>query len=166
MSAPAALVATEPAAPGPTGCGVPTINPLTGLSTDYLNHFTEVVMMLEMAGAIPEYLDDLKAWRPKTYVEHFKLSAFSGRDAVIGAYQAADPARRRALDEAAATLNSVLAALRDTVVQHIAAPTVQVLARRTLAGLQPLIADVAAVINGTAIEGPRLQASIDAMFRR
>ena len=56
---------------------------MTGLSTDYLNHFTEAIMLLEMAGELPECLDDLRAWRPKTYTEHFATSRFSNREAVI-----------------------------------------------------------------------------------
>jgi hypothetical protein len=51
------------AAPFPikSGCGGPKINPVTGLSTDYLNHFTEAVMLLELASGMPECMRDLKA---------------------------------------------------------------------------------------------------------
>ena len=63
-----------------SGRGVPNINPGTGLSTDYLNHFTEAVMMLEMIAVMPDGLDELKAWRPMTYCEHFAASRFSRRD--------------------------------------------------------------------------------------
>ena len=49
----------------------PNINPATGLSTDYLNHFTEALMVLEMVRDMPECIDDLRAWQPKTYTEHF-----------------------------------------------------------------------------------------------
>jgi hypothetical protein len=76
----------SPSAPIPSSPGMPNINPSTGLSTDYLNHFTEAVMALEMAADIPECLDDLRAWQPKTYLEHFAASRFSNRDAVIRAY--------------------------------------------------------------------------------
>jgi hypothetical protein len=62
--------------PEASGSGVPNINPVTGLSTDYLNHFTEALMALEMAADTPECLDDLKAWRPKSYAEHFAQSRF------------------------------------------------------------------------------------------
>src|SRR5262245_7075895 len=89
----------------PSGCAIPKINRFTGLSTDYLNHFTEAVMVLEMAAAMPECLDDLKAWRPKTYREHFAASRLKDREALIAAYDAADPAVREALDSVSETLN-------------------------------------------------------------
>src|SRR5262249_29185455 len=40
------------------------INPVTGLATDYLNHFNEAIMMLELAPQVPECIDDFCAWRP------------------------------------------------------------------------------------------------------
>ena len=43
------------------------INPVTGLSTDYLNHFNEAVMLLEMIPVMPECGEDLAAWRPLSY---------------------------------------------------------------------------------------------------
>src|SRR5436305_12785984 len=89
-----------------SGCGGPKINPETGLSTDYLNHFTEAVMVLEMADAVSECLHDLDAWQPKTYAEHFVASRFSNRDAIVAAYQAADPGLRATLDRTAELLNA------------------------------------------------------------
>ena len=38
------------------------------LATDYLNHFNEVQMLLEM---VPDMLDDCKQWKPKSYPQHF-----------------------------------------------------------------------------------------------
>jgi hypothetical protein len=166
--------ATEPAAaafdPVPSGPGIPNINPLTGLSTDYLNHFTEAVMVLEMVAGLPECLDDLRAWRPKTYTEHFATSRFANREAVIRAYEAADPAVRAALDEASATLNAVLVETRSVVLEHLATPAAGALAQRGLQWLKPLIARTAAVINGNKTKRPERtgspQAAIDAIFAR
>ena len=125
-------------------------------------------MMLEMATTMPECLDDLRAWQPKTYTEHFTGSRFARRAAIIGAYQAADPAVREALDAAAETLNAVLAQTRDAVVERLGTPAAEKLARRALAGLRPLLARTAAVINGTADAASRQtpQSAIDAMFDR
>jgi hypothetical protein len=47
------------------------INPITGLATDYLNHFNEAIMMLELAPEMPDCMEDLSAWRPLSYCEHF-----------------------------------------------------------------------------------------------
>jgi len=151
-----------------SGRGGPNINPGTGLSTDYLNHFIEAVMMLEMIGVMPECLDDLRAWKVKTYLEHFAASHFSNRDAIIAAHQSADPAARAEFDRTAELLNAMVWRARELVLQHIAAAEVDAIARRALEGLRPLIAGIAALINGTTLEttdqGP--QAAVDAIFGR
>jgi hypothetical protein len=173
MPAPAADCAMDPAAPVAatitSGCGGPKINPGTGLSTDYLNHFTEAVMVLEMAGTMPECLDDLEAWQPRAYAEHFATSRFSNRDAIVAAYQVADPAVRAALDRTAKLLNSLVVQTRELLRQNTGTPQVKAIARRAADRLRPLVARAAALINGTAVEagdrqGP--QAAIDAMFHR
>ena len=152
-----------------SGRGGPNINPATGLSTDYLNHFTEAVMVLEMVGAMPECLDDLRAWAVKTYPEHFASSHFSNRDAIIAAYHSADPTVRAVLDRTSEVLNAMVWRTRELVLQHVGTAEVEAVARRGLDRLRPLIARTSAVINGTALEaadrqGP--QAAVDAIFGR
>jgi hypothetical protein len=160
---------TAASAPSPSPSGPTTINPVTGLSTDYLNHFTEALMVLEMAGSAPECLDDLRAWRPKSYVEHFAQSHFAGRDAVIAAYRAADPAVRAALDAASDTLNALLARSRDAALGVSAPPGAETPTPYALPMLRRLVAQISAVINGgengDAARRSR-QAAIDAMFER
>ena len=172
MLAPAPDRGVDPAAsassPATSGRGGPNINPSTGLPTDYLNHFTEALMMLEMAGTMPECLDDLRAWELKTYPEHFAASHFSNRDAISAAYQSADPAVRMALDEASDVLNTMVRRTRELVLRHIGTAEVEAIVRRALDKLRPLIARTAALINGTAFEPDRQgpQAAVDAIFDR
>ena len=47
------------------------INPRTGLATDYLNHFNEAIMLLEMVPDMPECAEDFLSWQPLSYAEHF-----------------------------------------------------------------------------------------------
>jgi hypothetical protein len=54
------------------------INPFTGLATDYLNHFNEAIMLLEMLPRSPDCRNDLLGWRPMSYREHFANSRFKG----------------------------------------------------------------------------------------
>ena len=170
MLAPAADRGIDPSAPASStatsGRGGPNINPSTGLSTDYLNHFTEAVMVLEMVGTVPECLDDLRAWQAKTYAEHFVASHFSNRDTIIAAYQSADPAVRTALDQTSDVLNTMVWRTRELVLRHIGTAEVETVARRALDKLRPLIARAAALINGTAFEPDRQgpQAAVDAIF--
>ena len=53
-----------------------SINPATGLATDYLNRFNEAVMLLDMLSSCPEFRDDFLAWEPISYREHFHLEHF------------------------------------------------------------------------------------------
>lgn len=62
------------------------LDPRTLLATDYLNHFNEIVMLLEMVPDMPDMLEDVKAWKPKSYKDHFRDSSIADRDLAIEAY--------------------------------------------------------------------------------
>lgn len=168
MAAPATNSAFDTGANShdPSGAGNPNINPDTGLSTDYLNHFAEVLMALELAPEAPDCVSDLMAWRPKSYAEHFAGSRLRHRDAVLDAHRAADPELRQALDRAAEALNRSLIEARQQVLTQLSSPAAEALARRTVDGLRPQLLRVAALINGAAPAAAGLapQAGIDAMF--
>src|SRR5664279_6206818 len=70
------------------------INPRTGLATDYLNHFNEAIMLLEMIPDMPECAEEFLAWHPLSYREHFMASHFKTRELAIEAYESAEPAIR------------------------------------------------------------------------
>ena len=64
-----------PAPPDDEACLIAAnVNPRTGFATDYLNHFNEAVMLLELLAEMPECLGDFFAWQPKKYDEHFAAS--------------------------------------------------------------------------------------------
>jgi len=67
------------------------INEKTLLATDYLNHFNEFVMLLDLIPDMPDCLEDARAWEPKCYKDHFLDSQFSDRDLAIEAYDRAPP---------------------------------------------------------------------------
>jgi len=75
------------------------INEQTLLATDYLNHLNEPIMLFEMLADVPELLDELAEWQPKSYVEHFADSSFSDKDLAIEAYAVAPAMYREAFDE-------------------------------------------------------------------
>lgn len=70
------------------------INQSTLLATDYLNHFNEVVMLIEMIPDMPDCMEDVAEWRPKSYQDHFADSTFSDKDLAIEAYDHAPSALR------------------------------------------------------------------------
>jgi hypothetical protein len=82
------------------------INQSTLIASDYLNHFHELVMLLEAVASDPEgFTDDLLAWRPLTYEEHFSESGFRDKNLAIAAYRRAPPKIRARFDEAVARLH-------------------------------------------------------------
>src|SRR5579859_2188105 len=95
------------------------INPQTGLATDYLNHFNEAIMLLEMIPDMAECAEDFLAWQPLSYTEHFTASNFKARDLAIAAYDSADAGIRAAFDSTTSAMTSILnevsAAMRGAV---------------------------------------------------
>src|SRR5258708_8636323 len=67
------------------------INPATGLATDYLNRFSEAVMLLDMLASCPEFRPDFLAWQTMSYREHFRTSHFRTRDLAVAPYDTASP---------------------------------------------------------------------------
>lgn len=124
------------------------INSQTGLATDYLNHFNEATMLLEMVGSCPDCLADFLGWQPMSYREHFLESHFKGRDLAIAAYAGADPAARAQLDNLARAMTTVIEAARASLTSGMTAPAASELATRSAGWLKHLIARAGAVING------------------
>lgn len=82
------------------------INEATLLASDYLNHFHELVMLLEAVESDPEgFTEDLLGWRPLTYEEHFSASGFRDKTLAVAAYHRAPRAIRVRFDEAVAKLH-------------------------------------------------------------
>src|SRR6187399_1049655 len=82
------------------------INPRTGLATDYLNHFNEAIMLLEMVPDMPECAEDFLGWHPLSYAEHFTASNFKARDLAISAYESANPKIRAEFDNITGAMTS------------------------------------------------------------
>src|SRR5215475_11106650 len=127
---------------------VANINPKTGLATDYLNHFSEAVMLLEMVPDMPECAEDFLTWTPLSYAEHFTASNFKARDLAIEAYEKADPALRAQFDQLTETMTSILTAV-GTAMRDVEKDATRVkLAEQATAWVKPLIAACGGIING------------------
>jgi hypothetical protein len=87
------------------------INPRTGLATDYLNHFNEAIMLLEMIPDMPECAEEFLEWQPRSYREHFAASNFRARELAIEAYDSANPQIRTEFDNITGAMISILAAV-------------------------------------------------------
>ena len=98
----------------PARLAAANINPKTGLASDYLNHFNEAIMLLDLLPTTPECIVELIGWEPLSYEEHFAASHFKGKELAIAAYGMAEPAARAQLDELADTMNALLVATCET----------------------------------------------------
>jgi hypothetical protein len=152
------------------------INEATLLASDYLNHFHELVMLLEAVSSEPDdFAEDLFAWKPLTYEEHFAESGFRDKNLAIAAYHRAPPRIRANFDDAVARLHreavKLVGDIRATL--YGKQPGVDVLCSQAVARLSALIEEANAIANGEEIPGTAEdsargeasgQAAIDALF--
>ncbi len=126
------------------------INPRTGLATDYLNHFNEAIMLLEMIPDMPECAEDFLAWHPLSYCEHFTASNFKARELAIEAYEQADAAIRAEFDNIASSMTSILTAVGKAMREAQQDKTRSTLAEQATGWVKPLVALAGGIINGGA----------------
>ncbi|HEX7883672.1 MAG TPA: hypothetical protein VF499_13155 [Afipia sp.] len=124
------------------------INPRTGLATDYLNHFNEAIMLLEMIPDIPECFEDFLDWQPMSYCEHFAASNFKARDLAISAYDSSDPAIRAEFDHITATMTSILTTVGEAMRQVRHSDSRTILAEQAASWVKPLVTLAGSMING------------------
>lgn len=170
LTAPSQPIADMAARTGtdPTRLANANINPKTGLATDYLNHFNEAIMLLDLIPTMPECIADLLAWQPLSYRDHFATSHFKDRDLAVAAYESADPQARSALEDVVVTMNVILTAACNALQADPA--SAGELATQAVLWLKPLVARAGAIINGqfvfrtcdTATEAPQI--AVDRLF--
>src|ERR1700709_645863 len=124
------------------------INPRTGLATDYLNHFNEAIMLLEMIPDMPECAEDFLSWHPLSYREHFMASNFKARDLAIEAYDSADAVIRAEFDNIASAMTSILTAVGNAMREARQDKTRATLAQQATGWVKPLVALAGGIING------------------
>lgn len=137
------------------------INPRTGLATDYLNHFNEAIMLLEMIPDIPECAEDFQAWTPLSYAEHFTATNFKARDLVIEAYDQADPDIRNRFDHLTRTMTEILLAVGAAMQEATQDTTRAKLAEQAAGWVKPLVTQVGGIINGEIASAPIPDAAAD-----
>lgn len=84
------------------------ISGATLLATDYLNHFNEITMLIDMVPDTPSFLDECRKWQPKSYTEHFRTSDFADRELAIAAYEHSPAIYRHKLEETISFMNSAV----------------------------------------------------------
>ena len=147
------------------------IHPDTWLATDYLNHFNEVVMLIDMLPMMPDCAPDVVAWQPCSYVDHFRLSHFKERDLAIAAYEASDPERRRAFDDTVVRIDTAMADLQRMIIDApMDALPIEALSDLSEMQIKPLLAHAMGLINGAPVAAKvtedtgDAQSAVDALF--
>jgi hypothetical protein len=128
------------------------INPVSLLATDYLNHFNEAVMLLELIPDMPDMLEDAKRWAPKPYKQHFRDSGFMAKDLVCAAYDRAPECFRVPFDLTVRTINRrILGAIADieTTLAMTNAAQLDGIVETHCTRIRHLIATAGALVNGS-----------------
>jgi hypothetical protein len=128
------------------------INPRTGLATDYLNHFNEAIMLLEMIPDMPECAEEFLEWQPRSYREHFAASNFRARELAIEAYDSANPQIRTEFDNITGAMISILAAVSQAMREASQDKTRTMLAQQATGWVKPLAMLAGGIINGRGPE--------------
>lgn len=141
------------------------INPRTGLATDYLNHFNEMVMLLELLPEDEGVGEDIAAWQPRGYLDYFAQSNFRAKHLAMHTYALVEAQVRTELESVVAELDRVLLAAQDCAAQARADRDGVVAAASMEASL--LIAHASALMDaadGIEIDEDSAQANVDLLF--
>lgn len=146
------------------------IHPATKLATDYLNHFNEAIMLLELVPTMPDCVDDVIAWRPLSYEEHFMRSNYRDKDLVLAAYAQAPARVKRHFIGLVAVMTGIMS---ETVLRLSAlgpVPEAGPVADEAYRRLKPLAAEAVGLMNAVIDEDadlmgpPSAQDAIDVLM--
>jgi hypothetical protein len=144
------------------------INPQTLLATDYLNHFNEIVMMLEMIPDMPDCFEDAQAWQPKTYQDHFRDSLFRDKDLAVEAYDHVPDRFRKPFEDVVSQMNILIALTVERVEPLVTgsgdAGELRLICSDASRGVQKLMDIASAIIHGS--ESRFDQREIDGLLGR
>ena len=127
------------------------INSQTLLATDYMNHFNEVHMLMDMLPSMPDCIEDIREWAPKTYQDHFKDSVFNAKDLAVNAYDHSPDEYRLPFEETVAEMDDLILQTVAQVEEQISRDDMAEL-QKTITSYTPqmitLIEKCGAIING------------------
>ncbi|MET0220901.1 MAG: hypothetical protein ABW213_09610 [Tardiphaga sp.] len=136
----------------PAALAAANINPRTGLATDYLNHFNEAIMLLELVPDMPDCYELFLEWQPLSYADHFIKSNFRARDLAIAAYEASQPHVRADFDALVANMTSILLTVGEAMRTVQQDRTRATLAEQAAGWVKPMVGIAGGIINGRDME--------------
>jgi len=95
------------------------INPVSGIANDFLNHFNEILLLVEnLPMLLPEMVDELLEWQPSTYSDYFNRSRLPGSVAALARYATIEPASRAYFDDNVSRLNAMAVEIVAEISEH------------------------------------------------
>ena len=95
------------------------VNPASGIANDYLNHFNEILLLIEnLPTLLPEMLDELLEWKPVTYREYFAKSQLPGSARALAIYDGLDENFRRDFESIIDGINAMALASIEVIRAH------------------------------------------------
>lgn len=142
------------------------INPQTLLATDYLNHFNEIVMMLEMIPDMPDCFEDAQAWQPKSYQDHFRDSQFRDRELAVEAYDHVPARFRKPFEDVIGQMNALIGMTVERIAPLVEGGSgeLRMVCSDASRGVQKLMDIASAIIHGS--ESRFDQKEIDGLLGR
>jgi hypothetical protein len=146
--------------------------PSPRLSTDFLNRYSEALMLIEMVAMDENVLADLLAWQAVGYREHFAASALRCAGSALAAYDELNPNRARAFDEACHAMTRLVRTVTALLAETPPPPELPEIVEIASEALRRQIARATQFINANGtidigvFEDAALQAQIDALLAR
>lgn len=127
------------------------VNRNTLLTTDYLNHYAGMVMLLQQLPDTPEELIlYLLSWEPVSYIEHFETSGFKDGSLAVAGYRHAPESIRSTFDHIIERLHDESIRALDTVRLEAENGNTRALAMvcaEKVPVLRDLISEASAIVN-------------------
>lgn len=142
------------------------------LSTDFLNRYSEALMLIEMAGMDESLVADLQAWQSVGYREHFRNSPLRCAASALAAYDRIEPARAVAFEDVCRSMTRLVRTVTALLVETPQPKELPVIVEVASDALRRQIARATQFINANGaidiavFEDAVLQAQIDALIAR
>ncbi|MDZ4790678.1 MAG: hypothetical protein SGJ17_05630 [Hyphomicrobiales bacterium] len=135
------------------------VNPASGVANDFLNHFNEILLLIEnLPIMLPEMVDEILEWRPKTYREYFQTSSLPGSAATLEIYGTLSREFRADFESMVSLLNRMAVESITVITRHrrpngeIAAEEVEHFCERAALEFRRVLARAADLVNnGSAL---------------
>jgi hypothetical protein len=83
------------------------VNPASGIANDFLNQYNEILLLVEnLPVLLPEMIEELLAWKSKTYKDYFETSPLPHGDVAIKIYESLNPHFRQLFEAHVQSINA------------------------------------------------------------